>query len=716
MQSKFRCPGARTKIEEGNVPLKHHFHEFHVNTGPDLDDLMDIFETDNQGGGGNDNMPGLLTDSESEYSSGSDDEEEWDDEEDEEDWLDEEDYLDSTEMAAEGTSQINVDIDSTSAPIHGPPDNVRPGKEREAPQLADAEGARKDLQKLLKPPRKTGPGYTDPGLDHFVRSRMEGMLSFLNLYTNPHSKTYKSWGASSLQAAITMSRGRYCARQLRRLTRQFIKDRTVLPVNPYGQWNESMLVDEDLANDINLYLQEIGKEISARKLMEYLAQDEVKARHGITKPISERTARRYLNSLGYRFTAPKKGQYADGHEREDVVYYRQQQFLPEWRRIQNRMECWVTADALPEYGPKMPGLRVITWFHNESIFYANDRRKKGWYHKDAPAKPYAKGEGASLMIADFVSADFGWLRSPDGKQSARRIMRPGKAKDGYFSNDDILEQAEEAIRILREFYPQYEHVLIYDNASTHLKRGDGALSARKMPKGTPKAGENWGVEVTKRDPVSGKICYKADGKPEKIKIRMADAHFSDGMPQPLYFPVGHPRAGVFKGMAKILEERGFGDMSKVRAECKGFKCVPPSEIGGTQNCCCRCILYNEPDFTNVKSLLEEQCKILGVLVLFLPKFHCELNFIEQCWGYAKRLYRLCPESSREDQLEKNSLNSLEAIPLDTMRKFATRSCRFMDAYDQGLNGRQAAWATRKYRGHRVIPATIMDELEKEGVV
>ncbi|KJA13708.1 hypothetical protein HYPSUDRAFT_151281 [Hypholoma sublateritium FD-334 SS-4] len=536
----------------------------------------------------------------------------------------------------------------------------------------------------------------------------------LNFYTNTQSKTYDAWGASSCQPAIAGGRGRYCALKLRKLTRQFIKDRSILPVNPYGDWNESMLVDEDLANDINLYLQEVGREISAKKLQQYLAQDDVCAKHGIEKPIAERTARRYLNALGYRFTTPKKGQYADGHECDDVVFYRQNVFLPQWRHIQHRMDSWITADCLPEYGPKMPGLQVIAWFHDESIFYAHDRRKRAWYHKDAPATPYRKGEGASLMIADFVSADFGWLCSPDGRRTARRILKPGKNKDGYFSNEDIIEQAEEAISILKECYPQYEHVLIYDNASTHLKRPEDSLSARKMPKGTPKEGQNWGIEVTKRDAVSGKIIYKADGKPEKTKIHMGDARFADGTPQPLYFPAGHSREGVFKGMAVILEERGFGDMSKLRAECKKFKCAPVGP-GQEQRCCCRRILYNQPDFVNIPLVLETACKAAGVTAFFLPKFHCELNFIEQCWGYAKRIYRLCPESSREDQLEKNALNSLD-IPLDTMRKFANRSRRFMDAYDRGLNGRQAAWATRKYRGHRVLPEGIMNELEKNSVV
>jgi hypothetical protein len=36
----------------------------------------------------------------------------------------------------------------------------------------------------------------------------------------------------------------------------------------------------------------------------------------------------------------------------------------------------------------------------------------------------------------------------------------------------------------------------------------------------------------------------------------------------------------------------------------------------------------------------------------------------------------------------------------------------MDAYRKGLTGTQAAWATKKYRGHRVIPNTILAELEK----
>ena len=536
----------------------------------------------------------------------------------------------------------------------------RDGHLRQAPTQLQAVDALKDLKEILRPPRKTGGGYKDPKIDPFVRIRMEGMQTMLNFYTNTRSMTFDKWGASACQAAVSLGRGQYCARQLAKLSKQFIQDHSVLPVNPYGDWNESMLTDEDLASDISLHLQELGKEISAKKVVQFLARDDVKEKHGITKTISERTACRYLTSLGYRFTAPKKGQYADGHERADVIWYREKKFLPAWREIQDHMYSW-TKDNIPEE-VNVQGKRVIVWFHDESIFYAHDRWKKGWYHKDAPAKPYTKGEGASLMVADYVSADFGWLQSPDGTRTARRVMKPGKNRDGYFTSDDIGEQAEAAMDILTEFYPEYDHHFVYDNAPSHLKRPEASVTARRMPKFTPKIGKNWGIDAPQRDAL-GNLVYKPDGSLAKEKVRMSDAVLPDGTVQSLYFPDGHERAGIFKGMAVILEERGYKDIQKLRAECKSFNCAPPA-----LNCCCRRILFNEPDFVHIDTILEATCNARGFRVIFLPKFHCELNFIEQCWGYAKRLYRLNPESSREAHLERNALAALDAIPLESMHQ------------------------------------------------
>ncbi len=36
----------------------------------------------------------------------------------------------------------------------------------------------------------------------------------------------------------------------------------------------------------------------------------------------------------------------------------------------------------------------------------------------------------------------------------------------------------------------------------------------------------------------------------------------------------------------------------------------------------------------------------------------------------------------------------------------------MDAYRKGLNGHQAAWASKMYRGHRVLPESILEEFDK----
>ena len=240
---------------------------------------------------------------------------------------------------------------------------------------------------------------------------------------------------------------------------------------------------------------------------------------------------------------------------------------------------------------------VIAWFHNESIFYAHDRQTSQWVKKGFAPSPYQKGKGASLMVANFVSADYGFLHSCDGKESAQVIIWPGKNWD----HEDIIAQTETAIKILAHDYQ--EHIFILDNASTHLKCADDAISARKMPKFMPKEENNWGVEVTALNQ-NGGIIYGTDRKPLKIKIRMGNGRLPDGSPQDFYYPLNHPYAGKFKGMAQILAEcdLGIGDPFKICAECPRFQCV-----GDNPLCCSWRILYSQPDFAHVPSLLENHC-------------------------------------------------------------------------------------------------------------
>src|SRR5258705_11786976 len=110
------------------------------------------------------------------------------------------------------------------------------------------------------------------------------------------------------------------------------------------------------------------------------------------------------------------------------------------------------------------------------------------------------------MVADFISADYGWLRG-DGCD-AHVTLKPGKNQDGYFSNGDGLAQAARAMNILQQKYPNEKHVLVFDNARTHAKQAEDALSAANMPH-NPK---HWGIPVPAHH-TNGSIIYQPNGKP-----------------------------------------------------------------------------------------------------------------------------------------------------------------------------------------------------------
>jgi hypothetical protein len=59
---------------------------------------------------------------------------------------------------------------------------------------------------------------------------------------------------------------------------------------------------------------------------------------------------------------------------------------------------------------------LILVTHDESTFYLNDQRKTFWQHEGAKAVPPPKGEGASIMVSDFLTAEWGRLTSSDGQE------------------------------------------------------------------------------------------------------------------------------------------------------------------------------------------------------------------------------------------------------------------------------------------------------------
>ncbi|KAI0045259.1 hypothetical protein FA95DRAFT_1495657 [Auriscalpium vulgare] len=155
------------------------------------------------------------------------------------------------------------------------------------------------------------------------------MLSFLKFYCNTSQpKQLRLWGVASLDAAKARGKGLYTAKRLRAWTRTFIVDRENLPFNLYGTWSTSMLQTGELAQDIFAHLQSLGPYIRAMDIVDFLDTPGIREQYSLTKTISLTTAQRWMHLMDYRWTKTPTGQYVDGHEREDVVEYRQETFLP----------------------------------------------------------------------------------------------------------------------------------------------------------------------------------------------------------------------------------------------------------------------------------------------------------------------------------------------------------------------------------------------------
>ena len=138
--------------------------------------------------------------------------------------------------------------------------------------------------------------------------------------------------------------------------------------------------------------------------------------------------------------------------------------------------------------------------------------------------------------------------------------------------------------------------------------------------------------------------------------------------------------GTPKGMKMILEERGINTSSMKADDMK-------------------IVLSLHDDFRTEKTLVEKFLIDEGHKVMFLPKFHCELNPIERVWGQAK-CYSWQYTNYTLVRLRKIVNLALDSVTTDLKRKYFRKVGDYEKAYIEGKKaGKEVESAVEVYKSH-----------------
>jgi hypothetical protein len=137
-----------------------------------------------------------------------------------------------------------------------------------------------------------------------------------------------------------------------------------------------------------------------------------------------------------------------------------------------------------------------------------------------------------------------------------------------------------------------------------------------------------------------------------------------------------------------------------------------SEITKGNQCCARFCLSQEPDFLSQREWLREVVENKGHSIIFYPKYHFELNYIEMIWAYIKSYLRKnCTYSYADLQAHVEGIEHI--FPIDFVRRAAIHYYRFMDCYRHGLSlGPLADYAMKKYTSHRRSTNDLLDKVKE----
>jgi hypothetical protein len=161
------------------------------------------------------------------------------------------------------------------------------------------------------------------------------------------------------------------------------------------------LWDDDILLQIKSFFRLNKWNVTSEGLAKYVNEEVLPGLCFVPSPtISERTARRWMDEFGFEYSEVKKGMYMDGHERADVITYREE-FLERMAGYEERMIIFSGENMEEEIRSDVNQI-VILVTHDECIFSAYDGRRKLWMPKgEQPLRK--KGQGRSIHVSDFLT-------------------------------------------------------------------------------------------------------------------------------------------------------------------------------------------------------------------------------------------------------------------------------------------------------------------------
>lgn len=128
----------------------------------------------------------------------------------------------------------------------------------------------------------------------------------------------------------------------------------------------------------------------------------------------------------------------------------------------------------------------------------------------------------------------------------------------------------------------------------------------------------------------------------------------------------------------------------------------PSDQRLLDGCCWTNLMRMQPDFQSERPKIVEIIREGGHEVIFLPKFHCELNPIEMVWSVIKKKFRDMPGRHTIEGARKALDIAMDAPTANQIRACFRHCWRFSDAYRKGMNADLAARTVQQFKSHRRI--------------